>query len=183
MAGPNGSRMAGEKLSTEARNKQIREEIGNDPERLAERISVVDRGAYDLSGFSDKEINMALQGEKFDDNDYARLTGNTGPGSEPDTNPIVEPEPEVTSPTPAPTPEPVAGDGPGSGAQDIFGGGPGKYMGQYVNQDNDITSTVTGNNNTVTNTQDNSVNQYGGDSQGFKNNYLARFMDRVGGLK
>ena len=56
-------------------------------------------------------------------------------------------------------------------------------MGQYVNQDNDITSTVTGNNNTVTNTQDNSVNQYGGDSQGFKNNYLARFMDRVGGLK
>ena len=33
---------------------------------------------------------------------------------------------------------------------------------QNVNQDNDINSTVTGNNNTVTNTQDNSVSQYGG---------------------
>ena len=32
---------------------------------------------------------------------------------------------------------------------------------QIVNQDNDINSTVTGDNNTVTNTQNNSVNQYG----------------------
>ena len=40
------------------------------------------------------------------------------------------------------------------------GMGPGAQT-QIVNQDNDINSTVTGNNNTVTNTQDNSVNQYG----------------------
>ena len=32
---------------------------------------------------------------------------------------------------------------------------------QIVNQDNDINSTVTGDDNNVTNTQDNSVNQYG----------------------
>ena len=50
-------------LSQSERNKQIREEIGNDPERLAERISVVDRDKYDFDGYTDKEINMALQGD------------------------------------------------------------------------------------------------------------------------
>ena len=39
-------------------------------------------------------------------------------------------------------------------------------MTQNVNQDNDITSNVTGDDNTVTNTQDNSIRQYGGNEYG-----------------
>ena len=46
------------------------------------------------------------------------------------------------------------------------------------NQDNDIVSEVTGDNNTVTNTQDNSVNGYAGDSQRFTNDYIRRFTSR-----
>ena len=53
---------AKEALSRSERNKQTREEIGNDPERLAERIGGIDREKYDFDGYSDKEINMALQG-------------------------------------------------------------------------------------------------------------------------
>ena len=60
--------------SREFKNRLARERIGNDPEKLAERIAGVDRSKYDLDGYSDQEINMALQG-KFGDEDYARLTG------------------------------------------------------------------------------------------------------------
>ena len=99
---------AKEALSRSERNKQIREEIGNDPERLAERIAGVDREKYDFTGYTDKQINMAMQGGTFDHNDYARLTGkpvgggdDDGGGGDNDTNPapVVE-DPVVTIPTP-----------------------------------------------------------------------------------
>ena len=38
---------------------------------------------------------------------------------------------------------------------------------QNINQDNDIDTTVNGNNNTVINEQDNSIRQYGGDNRSF----------------
>ena len=76
MAGSNGTRMAGEELSKADRRERARERIGNDPERMAERLSGIDREAYDFDGYTDKEINMAMQGGTFDENDYARLTGN-----------------------------------------------------------------------------------------------------------
>ena len=41
---------------------------------------------------------------------------------------------------------------------------------QQVTQDNDINTTVAGNNNTVVNNQDNSVRQYGGDNRSFTYN-------------
>ena len=41
---------------------------------------------------------------------------------------------------------------------------------QNINQDNDINSSVNGNNNTVINEQDNSIRQYGGDSRSFTYN-------------
>ena len=66
---------AKEALSQSERNKQIREEIGNDPDRMSERIGGVDREKYDFEGFTDKQINMAMQGGEFGDKDYARLTG------------------------------------------------------------------------------------------------------------
>ena len=59
---------------SEARAR-ARERIGNDPERLQERIGGIDRDKYDFEGYSDKDINMAMQGSTFGDEDYARLTG------------------------------------------------------------------------------------------------------------
>ena len=166
MAGSNGTRMAGEELSKADQRARARERIGNDPERLAERLSGIDREAYDFDGYTDKEINMAMQGGTFDENDYARLTGtslddgggdDSGGGGGDDT-PAPTPDP---TPTPAPTPTPEEDD-PIVTIPTPVGGGPYGGMNQTVVQDNDINSTVTGNNNTVTNTQDNSVRQYGG---------------------
>ena len=62
--------------------------------------------------------------------------------------------------------EPTGGASTGSGgvAQNVggnIGAGAGAYLSptQNVNQDNDIINTISGNNNTVTNNQDNSVSQ------------------------
>jgi len=166
-------RMAGEKLdeptkesaeakqalSNSERNKQIREEIGNDPERLAQRISGVDREKYDFDGYTDKEINMAMQGGTFDQNDYARLTGKSLEEDKPAPEPEKQPEVNIPTPTPEAKPEREPYIPAKPGYQEIGGGfGVG---GQYVNQDNDITSNVTGDNNTVTNTQENSIRSFG----------------------
>ena len=151
---------AKEALSQSERRKRARERIGNDPERLSERLSGVDREAYDFDGYSDKEINMAMQGGTFDENDYARLTGNPlekpdDEGGE-DTTPTPTPTPDPTpaKPQPSPSPGPSIPEMPpgltGSGSQT-----------QIVTQDNDQISTVTGNNNVVNQNQDNSVNQFG----------------------
>lgn len=156
---------AKEALSNSERNKQIREEIGNDPERMAERISGVDREKYDFDGYTDKQINMALQGDSFGDKDYERLTGKSLGGDEPKPE-----EPEVSIPTPvdstpSPTPEPKP-ETPGYTPPDYQGIGPGFGVGgQNINQNNDITSNVTGDNNTVTNTQDNSIRNFGAASR------------------
>lgn len=157
--------MAGEALTKNQRRRAARERIGNDPERLSERLSVVDRDAYDFGDYTDKEINMAMKGENFNESDYARLTrGENGNDDKPDnedTTPTPTPDPE-TDPTPVkiqPAPEP---EKPGY-TPPIFGV-PGMGDGsqtQIVNQDNDINTNVTGSGNTVTNNQDNSVNQYG----------------------
>ena len=163
------SAAAAEALTRSERNKQTREAIGNDPERLTGRISGVDRDEYDLSGFSDKEINMAFKGGTFDQNDYERLTGVQTPVNEPEGG--IEPEvdgdpvvPEVAPITDGPDeinintgsnmpsiPTPGMGSGFGSGSQTVV-------------QDNDQTSSVVGNNNTVNQDQDNSVQNYGGRS-------------------
>ena len=154
---------AKEALSNSERNKQIREEIGNDPERMAERISGVDREKYDFDGYTDKQINMAMQGGTFDENDYARLTGKSLGGDEskpgePDA--VILPVDSTPSPTPEPKPKT-----PGYTSPDYQGIGPGFGVGgQNINQDNDQTSSVTGDNNKVVQNQDNSINGYGGNS-------------------
>ena len=159
-------------LSNSERNKQIREEIGNDPERMSQRISGVDREKYDFDGYTDKQINMALQGESFGDKDYERLTGKSLGGDEPKPE---EPDASIPTPvdsTPAPTPEPKP-ETPGYTPPDYQGIGPGFGVGgQNVNQNNDITSTVTGDNNTVTNTQDNNIVNYGGAGAAARSKYL-----------
>ena len=113
-------RMAGEELNKETpeakeakgsvvkaaaeqdQNYAARERIGNDPERLAERIGGIDRDAYDFDGFTDKQINMAMRGGTFGDEDYARLTGKPLDGGDNNTTPV---EPPDDAETPLPTPE------------------------------------------------------------------------------
>ena len=158
------SQNAKQALSDSERNKQIREEIGNDPDRLADRISRVDRNGFDLTGYTDKEINMALQGDSFGAKDYERLTGKSADG------PPVNPpgggiEPEVDGDPVVPETAPVTA-GPievntGADFSDmVFGGSGGP--GQTVVQDNDQVSNVVGNDNTVNQDQDNSVRNLGG---------------------
>ena len=164
-----------EELSRSARNKQIREEIGNDPERLAERISGVDREAYDFDGYTDKQINMALQGDSFGDEDYARLTGKPigGGDAEPDTPPAGGGG-EVTIPTPTPDngfgPDPIGEGGSGVPAPGLSAG-----LTMNIEQNNPQTSTVTGNNNTVTQNQDNSIRGFAGGSS-WKNAWMRDYF-------
>jgi hypothetical protein len=163
---------AKEALSNSARNKQIREEIGNDPERMSQRISGVDREKYDFDGYTDKQINMALQGESFGDKDYERLTGKSlgGDDSKPKEPEVSIPTPVESTPTPEVKPEAPTYTPPKPDYQGIGGGfGVG---GQNINQNNDITSTVTGDNNTVTNTQDNSIRGFGGASAAARSKFL-----------
>lgn len=175
---------AKEALSRSERNKQIREEIGNDSERLAERISGVDREKYDFDGYTDKQINMAMQGESFGDKDYARLIGKE---QEDEMLPVKE-EPEYSIPEmpeePVDTIPEIENPGrPGITLPPMYGG-PGSGQLQYVNQDNDINTTINGDGNTVTNNQDNSVRQYGASSpssraSNLRDNYIfdvTRFM-------
>ena len=179
------NRMAGEKLeeptqesadakqalSNSQRNKQIREEIGNDPERLSQRISGVDREKYDFDGYTDKQINMAMQGGTFGDEDYARLTGKSVGGDKPKTEPKPEkpnPEDETVRIQPVETkPQPYVPETPNYQIGPGFGVG-----GQNINQNNDVNSTVTGNNNTVTNTQENSINGFAGAGAAARSKYL-----------
>ena len=185
------TRMAGsdefqEELSNAARNKQIREEIGNDPDRLSTRLEGVDRDAYDFTGFSDKEINMAFQGGEFGDKDYARLTGisdddssgggngsggdsgsgNTGGGLS-GFNPSINSAPSM--------------DMNPSYPESPFGGS----AQQNIQQDNDISTIISGDNNTVDNFQDNSIRQGLGSSdygsryaRGLKDQYVLNLLNR-----
>ena len=159
---------AKEALSQSEQRKRARERIGNDPDRLAERIGGIDREKYDFDGYSDKEINMAMQGGTFDENDYARLTGqklgdgSDGGGEDPTPTPTPEPDPTPVKPQPVP-----GGPDQNIGYQPprlTYPGG--NNQTQNINQDNDITTNVTGDGNTVTNNQDNSIGQYGGSDYG-----------------
>lgn len=93
-------------------NYEARQRIANSPERTAERLSGLDREAYDFDGFSDKEIVMAMKGGSFGDEDYARLTGKPLGGDKPEvTTPVEPPSDDVNNPLP--TPEPGKPDKPG----------------------------------------------------------------------
>lgn len=173
------NRMAGEKLnedtkeSAEAKealsrsesNKQRREEIAASPELTEERLSGLDREKYDFSDYSDSDIVKAFQGGTFGDEDYARLTGKPLDNGEDESGGSDEGGSGGgggggggTTPTPTPTPSPDPT--PPVTAPPGLGYGPNTQT-QIVNQNNDINSNVTGDNNTVTNNQDNSVRQYG----------------------
>lgn len=158
------SRKAGEVFTKAEKHAAARDRIAASPERTAERLSSgFDRDAYDFSKYSDADIVKAFQGGTFGDEDYARLTGGkSGGGKDPVDETPSTPTPEPTTPTYGDVTigesEPTQPITPYNPPSLPAGGG----MSQHVNQDNDINSVVQGNNNVVTNTQDNSVSQYGG---------------------
>ena len=81
-------------------NYDARKRIVDDPAKLQQRLSGLDRDKYDVSGFSDKEIGMAMRGDSFGAEDYERLTGKKFGGDEPKEEPKPKPEPK-----PEPTPQ------------------------------------------------------------------------------
>jgi hypothetical protein len=98
-----------------------------------------------------------------------------GPGNDvPAPTPVPSP-----TPTPGPSPTPVT-PGP-SAPPPLFG----NSQTQNINQDNDITTSITGDNNTVNNNQDNSISQSMGSSdyasryaRGMKDQYVLNLMNR-----
>lgn len=175
--------MAGEALKDA--NFEARSRLSNDPEEAERRAGLVGDN-YDVSGYSDKEISMALMGSSFGDKDYSRLTGESmdDSGENDSPTPGTSPAPEP-SPSPGKTPminpimpSPVAPlpgiDSPGSGS-----------MNQNIIQDNDISNTINGDNNEVSNFQDNSISQSMGSSdysaryaRGLKDKYLLNLINR-----
>ena len=156
--------MAGDALNDP--NYAARLKLSEDPEKAKERAGMVG-DKYDVSGFSDKEISMAMQGESFGDKDYARLTGESLGGDDGgSTDPVETPN------TPG-NPEPTPGDNPGGPVlmppnapnqtitPPVYGNGGGNIS---FNQDNDQTANFTGDNNNVVQNQDMSVNGYGSNS-------------------
>lgn len=113
---------------------------------------------------------------------WGDVFGKKDDGGDPNPTPETDPkDPEVTAPVidtgSGPVtinPTPVSG-GVGSGGQS-----------QTVVQDNDQTSTVTGNGNVVTQNQDNSISQNGFNSaksakaSGLKDNYILNLLNRKG---
>lgn len=127
-----------QELSRAERNRRAREEKSNNPEIAEERANIArsqDEYDFDLGGYSDKEISMALQGDKFGIEDYRRLTGQDYGASEDET---------ATLP-------PQGGGGQVTG--NVSGGN--NSIISPISQDNDI--AIAGNSNSVN--QDNSITQ------------------------
>jgi len=177
--------MAGEALQDS--NFDARTRLSNDPEEAARRAGLVG-DKYDVSGYSDKEISMALKGASFDDNDYARLTGesfgdDSGGGDSPEASPAPSPSP---SPDPGTSPIDLIPEKP-SPIIPLPGIGKPGFGSQYqsISQDNDITSSISGDNNQVENFQDNSISQSMGSSdystryaRGLKDKYVLNLLNR-----
>ena len=163
--------MAGDELKKD-RNYAAREAIASNPKKAEARLGNIS-DEYDLGGYSDKDVIMAYKGGTFDDRDYARLTGGDRPVNEPSGG--IEPEVDGDPVDPSsPVAEPIE---TGSGDVNMpsipmpaspFGGG------QYVVQDNDLVSNVSGDNNTVNQEQDNSVKNFGGEYEvsDWKNSWM-----------
>jgi hypothetical protein len=177
--------MAGEAIRD--KNFDARSRLSNDPEEAKRRAGLVD-DKYDVSGFSDKEISMALMGSSFGDEDYARLTGKSmgsddsnsdAGGSEDNSSSSPGPTPGIT---PSPSPEEPVNITPIPGLGGNYGN---SGQSQNVYQDNDITNTINGDNNEVSNFQDNSISQSMGSSdyqsryaRGLKDQYVLNLLNR-----
>ncbi len=126
------------------------------------------QGDYQIGKGSDQWGDV-FGSKASDNNEVESLTPETGTGSI--TNNVVKEESSESGP----------GVGyPGPIKPGIFGS---QY--QNITQDNDITTNITGNQNVVTNTQDNSIGQSGGNftyaddyARGLKDRYILNLTNR-----
>ena len=130
---------------------------------------------YFSEGYANGTINLNGNAKDFlTDIHGATLQRNSKGGSD---KPDTAKDPEVTVPTEPPTRTTNPNPGPTQTINPTpsFGGSGGGST-QNVNQDNDQTSSVVGNGNTVTQTQDNSISQ----ASGLKDRYILNLTNRRG---
>ena len=169
------SAAAADAVSRSEKNKQYRKSLLNDEGARDRRIarSSASEG-YDMSGLDQDMVSQALQGKQWGEKDQARYDKMMSRGEVNEPGGGIEPEVDGDPVDPS---SPVAAPDTGSGPINMpsiptpdspFGGG------QYVVQDNDQVSTVTGDNNTVDQEQDNSVKNFGGEykAMDWKNSWM-----------
>ena len=162
----------GQDLSGVTYKEGIDEHFGGDGsigENDIKRMMDAGYSADDVYNFSKKKgLNYNQHGQKYmkDQGDYAIGKGADQWGDvfgkkEPDVTvgPPEDGDPGVPKPAPI-NAGPINIDTGADFGDEVFGGSGGS--GQNVVQDNDQTSTVVGNDNTVNQNQDNSVKNYGG---------------------
>jgi hypothetical protein len=133
--------------------------------------------------YASGEINLNGNAKDFLKQHYGATLMRNDKGSTPDEPDVVIDDPVVTPTDPTPvSPFPIASPSPGP-IQTINPGNPGDTDGLNVNvnQDNDIINNINGNDNVVTNNQDNSIS-VGGYSKGsvgsdFKNMWMNNFFN------
>jgi hypothetical protein len=197
------SEAASDAVATSEQNKTLMDRYGED---YVDRVKA--DGLQDGNKFSRKELAAEFRygrGDTSVDDTVAKYQGMVDSGkyngnnkaqeflemhgvdfgnvSKPDEPDVVIDDPEVTPTDPNPvSPFPVAGPGPGP-IQTINPGNPGDTDGLNVNvnQDNDITNNINGNDNVVTNNQDNSISAGGYGKQSassdFKNMWMNNFFN------
>jgi len=110
-------------------------------------------------GLADDGTKFNARAQKFLSDRHGVTFGGSGTGGGSDEEaPAPTPTEETPNPTPTPTPTPSPTPTPERPPITVY---PGPGGTQIINQDNDQTSTINGDNNTVTQTQDNSINSYG----------------------
>ena len=163
--------MAGDELKKD-KNYAARERIASNPERAEEKLSQIS-DKYDLGGYSDKEVIMSFKGGSFDESDYARLTGKSSGSDDKGDSSDNKGNSDLDSGSNSNV---ETGDDPVSGMP-ITGLPSNSTYGQqqFVNQDNDINTTINGNNNNVSSQQDNSVSQYGGNDDSYLSDWMKKY--------
>ena len=186
--------MAGEAIRDA--NFDARSRLSSDPEEAARRAALVG-DKYDVSGFSDKEISMALMGASFGDEDYARLTGKSLDKEE-DKDDSSKDKPKAGGGD-------TISDSFNTDIRDSFNKTNTDSFNtdirdsfnrnevfeskttqtQNIAQDNDITNTINGDNNVISNNQNNSISQSLGSSdyatryaRGLKDKYVLNLLNR-----
>ena len=121
---------------------------------------------FDVSKLDQDLVKQAQGGQNWDEHDQARYDKLAKAKGKAQSHQNSVDQSITGYSDSVPDNQQVTGQKPGSGNGSFAQ----SNQRQDVNQDNDITSNVTGNNNTVINEQDNSIRQYGGSSRSFTYN-------------
>ena len=125
---------------------------------MAYDFNVLD--GFDISDYDQDLVKQAQGGQNWDENDQARYEKLVAAKKKANAHQNSVDQSITGHSDSVPDNKQVTGYGRGGASAQ-------SNQRQDVNQNNDITSTVNGNNNTVINEQDNSIRQYGGNSRSF----------------